>query len=150
MNQQEPRKRLPGDPVAGGEVPTEVAKLTIKVEPVAVTMAEPPVVAATGAGGRDLAHPATGIGWLSKNRGGVTAIRNRIRAAIEAEAAAVPAASAEAIETELALIMSRRPGGEALEQRHWPHALPVSQPWGNPADYEPTAAADLRIWLVPS
>jgi hypothetical protein len=149
MNPGDPRKRFPREPAAGGEVPTGAAELSISTVPAVITMAEPPVIAVIRAGARDRLTTVTGVSWFRKDRGRCPAIRRRIRAAIDAEAAAAPQASAEAIEAELARIMSCRPGREAPGRRRWSRSLPVYRPWSNPGDYEPTAAADLRIRLVP-
>lgn len=150
MKHEEARERFRRKPAAGGEAPTEAASLSISVVPAAITTAEPPVAAVAEPGEQDHLTTVTGASRFRKDRSGGRAIGNRIRAAIEAEAAAVPAANPEVIETELARIMSRRPSREAPEQPGWSRPYPAGPPSSNPADYELTAAADLRIRLVPT
>lgn len=152
-NPREHSRRAP----AAGEVPTGAAELSISIVPAAARPAGPPVVASAGADVRGRRAVIMGVSWFSSGRDRGPSVRHRIRAAIEAEVATVPEASAATIEAELARIMSPRPGREAGREpsrelpglRRWSRAHPVSQLWGNSGDYEPTAAADLRIRLMP-
>lgn len=119
----------------GGEAPTEAAELSISIAPAGVGRAEPPAIAPAAGGSGDRYKVAADV--------------SRLRAAIEAEAATVLEASAEAIEAELAWFMSRRPGPEAPGFRPWSLPLPGNRLWNHPDDDELTTKANLRIRLVP-
>jgi hypothetical protein len=149
MNPAGRRERFPREPAAGGEAPTGAAELSISTVPAAGKMAGPPAIAVIEAGERDRPATVTSASSPGQDRGSGPAILRRIRAATEAETAAVPVASADVIGAELAGIMSHRPRREVPGQRRWSRSLPVRPPWSDPGDYEPTAAADLSISLVP-
>ena len=62
-----------------------------------------------------------------KDRIGISSVRARIHAAIEAEAAAVPQAEAEIIDHELSRIMSSRPAVTILALADFPIPFPASR-----------------------
>lgn len=150
-------------PRADTESPTPVAELCIQLVP-----ADP--------GNEQSSPPAGYLQGLRKDHVGVSSARARIRAAIEAETAAVPEADAEVIDRELSQIMSSRPAADHPGTRRLPHAFPrvKRSPFtealqGSPGallpgyaaspsrrtgsgsgDPQPTAAAELRIMVLHS
>lgn len=158
MNQEENVFR---DPIADTESPTSVAELCIQLVP--------------GDPGNEQSSPPGGYMQRSgKDHVGVSSARARIRAAIEAETAAVPQADAEVIDRELSQIMSSRPAADHPGTRRLPHTFPrvkrspftealrgsleallpgyaasPSRRTGS-GDPEPTAAAELRIMVLHS
>ena len=150
MNVGDPRERFFREPASGGETPTGAAELNISMVPADIRVAGPPAIGPAVPGLGDRLKRVAGLRRFRKDRGQVSTARRRIQAAIEAEAAAVLEASAETIEEELARIMSHRPGLEVPAFRRWSRPVPGNQVWISPNDHELTAAADLRIRLVPS
>jgi hypothetical protein len=150
MSVGDPRERFLREPASGSETPTGAAELNISMVPAGIRLAGPPVAGPAGPGPGDRLKRVGGLGRFRKDRGQVSAAGLRIQAAIEAEATAVLEASAETIEAELAWITSHRPGPEERAFRRWSRPVPGNQVWISPNDTELTAAADLRIRLVPS
>ena len=160
MNQEE---HVFSDPVADRETPTPVAELCIQLVP-----GDP--------GNKQFSPPAGYMRPSRKDHGGVSSARDRIRAAIEAETAAVPEAAAEVIDRELSQIMSSRPTVDHPGARQLLHTVPrtkrsplteafrgsleallagyaASPLWRTSSgsdDPEPTAAAELRIIVLHS
>lgn len=160
MNQEE---HVFSDPIADTESPTPVAELCIQLVP--------------GDLGNEQSRPPAGYMQRSrKDHVGVSSARARIRAAIEAETAAVPQAEAEVIDRELSQIMSSRPAADHPGTRRFPHtfsrvkrspftealrgslevllpgyaASPSRRTGFGSGDPEPTAAAELRIMVLHS
>jgi hypothetical protein len=144
-------------PAADIETPTPVAELCIQLVP----------------GDPGNSPPVGYMQRPRKDHGGGSSVHDRIRAAIEAETAAVPEAAAEVIDRELSQIMSSRPAIDHPGTR-LPHTVPrrsplteafrgslealwagyaASTPWRTGSgsdDPEPTAAAELRIMVLHS
>jgi hypothetical protein len=142
MNRGEPRDCFPGGAAAGVELPTAAAELSIHFVSYTSGPAESPIATAASI-------PA---GWPARRFPGVRSKRftgnqdrgflamRRIRAAIEAETAAVPDRSTQAIEAELARILSSRTRPDAPGPRRWSRPVPQD-------DSELTPAAHLQIRL---
>ena len=145
MNAQEP---VPAGRTRSEEAPTPGAELHINL--VAVRAGKLPASSGRRPG---------------KDPVGISLLRRRIHAAVEAETSMVPEVSEDQIERELARIMKGRTGESSpgrMRRRHPLMALGgsrgalglgsasrVTRP-PRPDDQEPTAAAVLQIRLVPS
>jgi hypothetical protein len=150
MNREE---RVSHEPIADKEGPTHVAELFIRLVP-------------QDTGNRQFTRPPGFRPRFKMDRTDTSSARRRIRAAIEAEAAAVPEVGAEIIDRELSRIMSPRPAVNAPGATRSGHRVPrdkrpslmevlrgslAGASWRpDPHEPEPTTAAELHITLVHS